>query len=61
MSDDTHALLKKLYRKFCKDNALPQVSADEQNPCDLTEDQTDWLVAFMKLWEIETNQMNGDD
>jgi len=42
--------LTEVYLKWCNDNLLPNVSADEQNKDQLTHEQELWLNDFIEQW-----------
>lgn len=39
------------YTAWLKENQLPEVSADEQNPEDLVIEQMEWLNDFIERWQ----------
>ena len=42
--------LTDIYTKWCDDNKVPFVSADEQDTTKLTEKQKEWLKEFIEVW-----------
>ena len=42
--------LTKVYKKWCEDNNLPHLSADEQDKDQLTHEQELWLDDFIEKW-----------
>jgi len=43
--------LTDIYTKWCDDNKVPFVSADEQDTTKLTEKQKEWLEEFIEVWD----------
>lgn len=48
---DTYATLSDQYEKFCLENNLPLISADEQDQSKLTNEQKQFLREFINRWE----------
>jgi len=42
--------LTDIYTKWCEDNKVPCVSADEQDTTKFTEKQKEWLKEFIEVW-----------
>tara|TARA_Y100001972_G_scaffold17027_1_gene18718 strand:- start:420 stop:632 length:213 start_codon:yes stop_codon:yes gene_type:complete len=47
--------LTEVYNKWCEDNNLPRVSADEQDKDQLTHEQKLWLDDFIEQWDNQNN------
>lgn len=53
-ADDAVNTLIKEYGDWTTANGLPELSADEHDPDDLTKEQNDWLRNFIYRWDIAT-------
>ena len=42
--------LTDIYKKWCQNNNVPLVSADEQDTTKLTNEQNEWLREFIDIW-----------
>ncbi len=42
-----------LYERYLKSQGLPRMSADELLMEDITPSQSEWLTAFLTLWELQ--------
>ena len=51
---DSVDLLTDVYEKYCTEQRLPYVSADEQDKSELTTDQVRWIESFQQLWDLAT-------
>tara|TARA_B100001094_G_scaffold113221_1_gene109143 strand:- start:581 stop:748 length:168 start_codon:yes stop_codon:yes gene_type:complete len=51
---DSVDLLTDVYEKYCTEQGLPYVSADEQNKSELTDSQVRWIESFENLWDLAT-------
>ena len=49
---DSIDLLTDVYEKYCTEQRLPYVSADEQDKSELTTDQVRWIESFEQLWDL---------
>jgi len=47
--------LTEVYNKWCDNNNLPHVSADEQDKDQLTHEQELWLDDFIEQWDNQNN------
>ena len=47
--------LTEVYSKWCDNNNLPHVSADEQDKDQLTHEQELWLDDFIEQWDNQNN------
>jgi len=47
--------LTEVYLKWCNDNLLPNVSANEQSKDQLTHEQKLWLDDFIEQWDNQNN------
>ena len=47
--------LTEVYNKWCENNNLPHVSADEQDKDQLTHEQKLWLDDFIEQWDNQNN------
>lgn len=53
------------YKQYCKDNDLPDISADEQT--DLDQDQQQWIDNFIRVWDMRQtidqliNELKNDE
>ena len=47
--------LTEVYNKWCDNNNLPHVSADEQDKDQLTHEQELWLNDFIEQWDNQNN------
>jgi hypothetical protein len=42
-----------LYERYLQSQGLPKMSADELLMEDITPSQSEWLTAFITLWELQ--------
>tara|TARA_B100000902_G_scaffold359031_1_gene374513 strand:- start:401 stop:577 length:177 start_codon:yes stop_codon:yes gene_type:complete len=49
---DSVDLLVDTYEKYCTEQGLPYVSADEQDKSELTIEQVRWIESFEMLWDL---------
>ena len=49
---DSVDLLVDTYEKYCTEQGLPYVSADEQDKSELTIEQVRWIESFEQLWDL---------